>query len=628
MQSLQSLDLSSNQLNGSFPDIGDSGMTSLTTLNVSHNLLSGALPSTLNTTLAAHLTTCDLFPQDTSQQGFYCPTRAMDACFVAGVCILPSAQSQALLDLQNALSLYPTVWTSTPPDCTSSGVTCDVQQRVTSVLLPALGLTGTIPSTIGLLGATLTSLNLGTDVHQVGNSISGGIPSSIGDLTGLTYLNLAGNQLSGPIPSTVSQLTQLQYLNLADNQHLNGTIPAGITQLTQLQYLALSNNQLSGSIPSDIGDALTQLTYLTLGTNQLSGSIPTSIASLTGLVILDLSVNKLSGWIPSPLPPSWSTMVGCTIAPQLTDSEGFYCVGPSAPVPPVCDAAYLCTVPPDQAVAVIDLRDGLDTVSEWTGTEPNCRTWAPALRCNSLGRVVSIDLAGRSLAGSIPSTIGLLNSTLVSLNMSANGLTGSLPSSLGSLTSLAYLRLGSNNLAGPLPSGITGLVDLVTLELGDNQLLSGTLPSDLGSLSSLRTLDLSDNQFSGTLPSSITDLTDLTLLDISSNSLSGPIPAGIGSLSSLQTLDASHNRLNGTAPLGGIEDLTALSSLSLAYNDLAGEPPPTFGSTRLRSPSWTCLTTNSPARSRPPSLPCRACSPSTSPATSSTAASRTSVIQA
>ena len=129
--------------------------------------------------------------------------------------------------------------------------------------------------------------------------MSGSIPTSLGNLTKLTRLNLSENQLSGPIPASLGNLTNLTLLDLRENQ-LSGTIPAWLGNLTNLTGLYLGSNQLSGSIPTSLGN-LTNLRGLSLGDNQLSGPIPASLGNLTNLTHLFLWGNQLSGEIPASL---------------------------------------------------------------------------------------------------------------------------------------------------------------------------------------------------------------------------------------------------------------------------------------------------------------------------------------
>nr|XP_043629759.1 putative receptor-like protein kinase At3g47110 [Erigeron canadensis] len=176
---------------------------------------------------------------------------------------------------------------------------------------------GVVPTSVGNLSHQLSHLELG------GNQLYGSLPSSIGNLVGLTYLTLEENQLTGKIPSTIGMLSKLHEAYFYENQfsntvphaignlsmltliylgsnRLEGDIPPSMGNCHQLQGLYLQNNKLSGKIPKEILQ-LSSLIFLYLSNNSLFGSIPTEVEDLKSLNELDLSHNHLSGFIPSSL---------------------------------------------------------------------------------------------------------------------------------------------------------------------------------------------------------------------------------------------------------------------------------------------------------------------------------------
>jgi len=128
-------------------------------------------------------------------------------------------------------------------------------------------------------------------------SLSRPIPSSMGNLKSLSWLNLSSNQINGSIPLSIGDMTSLRSIYLGKNE-LSGSIPATIGNLKNLIFMHLSFNQLSGSLPSSLGD-ITNLLTLSLEKNQLSGAIPSSIGNLVNLATILLDNNQLSGAIPS-----------------------------------------------------------------------------------------------------------------------------------------------------------------------------------------------------------------------------------------------------------------------------------------------------------------------------------------
>jgi hypothetical protein len=157
------------------------------------------------------------------------------------------------------------------------------------------------------------------------NVFSGELPSGLGRLTALTYLNVSmnrftgkvmektflyklmalqqlvldGNLFSGTIPTDVGFLTTLTLFSnvvpwsanqtdpaSSEVRLLSGTIPTAFGLLTKLNLLDLSGNRLTGSIPTEIANLGETLTYLSLSNNNLSGLLPTELGSLSNLGML------------------------------------------------------------------------------------------------------------------------------------------------------------------------------------------------------------------------------------------------------------------------------------------------------------------------------------------------------
>ena len=298
-------------------------------------------------------------------------------------------------------------------------------------------------------GGHVASLSLGTNI------LNGSIPPELGNLTGLTYLDLDWNALSGSIPSQLSSLANLTYLDLHYNQ-LSGSIPPGLGGLANLTVLSLSYNQLTGSIPSQLA-SLAHLTDLNLASNQLSGSIPPVLGNLTKLISLYLEYNQLSGSIP----PELASLVNLT---SLSLSK-----------------------------------------NQLSGVIP------PEL--GNLANLASLGLWSNQLSGAIPPELGSLTN-LTSLLLDSNQLSGAIPPVLGSLTKLTSLRLDSNDLSGAIPHELGNLANLTLLWLDSNG-LSGAIPPELVNLTNLYSLGLKYNWLTipDPYPSDPPTLLDIFLLD-------------------------------------------------------------------------------------------------------------------
>lgn len=133
------------------------------------------------------------------------------------------------------------------------------------------------------------SCNYFQDIH---------IPSFLGQLTSLRYLNLSFASFVGEIQEVLNGFSnstnnRLESIDLSFNL-LKGELPASLGMLKNLQELKLRNNSFWGSIPNSIGN-LSSLRTLDLAFNHMNGSIPESLGHLSQLVDLDLSWNSWEG---------------------------------------------------------------------------------------------------------------------------------------------------------------------------------------------------------------------------------------------------------------------------------------------------------------------------------------------
>lgn len=287
----------------------------------------------------------------------------------------------------------------------------------------------------------------GTHVTGI-NLFNNGLSGTVGDLSGLPYLeflSLAHNNIGGSIPTSINSLLYMDWLDLSYN-NLSGTVPY-LGDCIDLTHLGLGGNQLEGTIPTWL-DNLPVIAYIGFRENNLTGNIP-SLDNCSYLQIVDFSLNQLSGTIPA-FPGSHP---------------------------------YFHTI-----------RLGNNQLS---GTVPDL---------SNLTSLDLLDVSFNQLSGEFP--VWLANhSGFDSLNLSHNDFTGMIPDLLN-LTALRYLYLNGNNFSGYLPRVYT-LTSLQYLNLSDNR-LSGNLSGEISYLTALKQLRLEGNKLKGTIPSSITNLTNLT----------------------------------------------------------------------------------------------------------------------
>ena len=149
----------------------------------------------------------------------------------------------------------------------------------------------------------LTRLELKGGTSSSNNQLTGNIPSELGNLSDLAYLDLSGNMLGGQIPTRLGSLTNLTHLDLSNNS-LTGTIPAELGNLSNLEFLDLSGNKLTGRIATSLGNLKNSIETLRINNTGLEGCIPDELkyvqSSSTDIPQLNLVLPFCSEYRPPP----------------------------------------------------------------------------------------------------------------------------------------------------------------------------------------------------------------------------------------------------------------------------------------------------------------------------------------
>ncbi|CDP20683.1 unnamed protein product [Coffea canephora] len=525
-----------------------------------------------------------------SQIPFGCTRQVHSSNFT---CI--ESERQALLRLRDSLtdeSNRLSSWIG--EDCCSwDGISC----HKTTGYVVTLDLRNTYlsPSLVNLTNLRYLDLSL--------NNFSGiRIPTYLGLLKDLRYLNLSDAGFVGEVPHHLGNLSHLRYLDidlegcrlvvphllyvnftslsslkLSFNQFLNPTLPPWLRNLTGLQDLGLGANNLDDKV-HDTFRQMTSLVNLDLGGNHFDTSTLRSICNISSLTSLDMSDNELQGSIPSEIGqfPQLTVLklsnnrLNDTIPYslwQLTKLQALY-IGANA----------LTGVLSEHHFAKLKELKRLDISLNLLSLHVSS-SWVPPFQLQYIG------MGSNHLSGRIHLCLGNLRNLRI-LHLGSNSLYGQIPGSLGNLGELIILQLSKNRFDGKLPPSMQNLKRLQSLDLGENR-IADTIPPWIGErLSDLEFLTLQSNNFHGGISNTLCQLPYLQVLNLAHNDLSGSIPHCFKNFTAMESTEPGtfqYSNYTYHDPIlhnfkAGIEleyskNMESVKSISLSGNNLVGEIP-------------------------------------------------------
>ncbi|KAG6658638.1 hypothetical protein CIPAW_04G175600 [Carya illinoinensis] len=423
--------------------------------------------------------------------------------------------------------------------CSWEGVECNHHTgHVIGLDLSASCLNGSINSNSSLFRLShLRSLNLAYNNFNYSK-----IPSTVGNLSRLTYLNFSESYVSGKVPFEVSYLSKLSSLDFSSNYDLViGSLTRLVQNLTRLEEILLSYVNISSRVPKSLAN-LSSLRTLELEGCGLYGEFPIQIFQLPELQNLDIRSNEnLTGQLPE--------FHSSTVLQTLQLSQTSF----SAKLP--------------TSIGNLNSLEGLCIdYCNFSGSIPNS-IW-------NLTQLTNLHLSGNSFDDLSCLTKANSNDTLPHLqylHLSSLNLT-KFPNFLRNQNKLETLILSQNNIHGIIPKWVfnASKESLQGLYLSNNFLTGFENSRDVLRLPNLQHLDLENNRLRGFLPIPPPSIRSYR---VRNNSFTGEVSPLFCNLSSLYVLDFSYNNLSGQLHPCFCKLSQTLKVLALRGNNIGGTIP-------------------------------------------------------
>ncbi|XP_022850729.1 LRR receptor-like serine/threonine-protein kinase ERECTA [Olea europaea var. sylvestris] len=150
------------------------------------------------------------------------------------------------------------------------------------------------------------------------NKYKGLLPSCLGNMTSLRFIDLSYNRFVGNIAfSPLPKLKSLEYL-LDVLMAISGPLKLPSSAKLDMGLLDISNNDMRGEVPTNISAVFPNLIVLNMSRNVFDGCVPSSFDDLKSLEFLDLSNNNLSGQVPEELGAGSSSLLPISMGKMTT----------------------------------------------------------------------------------------------------------------------------------------------------------------------------------------------------------------------------------------------------------------------------------------------------------------------
>ncbi|KAJ9539774.1 hypothetical protein OSB04_026280 [Centaurea solstitialis] len=406
------------------------------------------------------------------------------------------------------------------------------------------------------------------------------VPSFIGSLENLRYLNLSKSKFGGTIPPQLGNLSELQVFCLGSFYDIRDGLESTsvfnmhwLSNLRLLHHLDMSGVDLSKAIDwLQVINTLPSLVELHLpycGLPDIHPFVPS--LNITSLSVLDLSDNYFdNGYV-----PRWVFSITSLVSLDLSWCDFHGLIPGSTGSFRNLTSLKLLHVSGNAFMTSSTVLKALSSIG---------------------GNLISLEIKFSNVLIS-SDLVALHNLTsLLNLDLSQNQLTETIPKSMGNLCNLRHVHMALNSFKNiSLTNFLKSFLECESPSLEslflDESKLSGHLPDSIGRLSFLRSLSLSGNFISGSIPYSIGSLSSLEKLNLENNQLNGSVPDSIGLLSKLEYLDIGYNLLTGVVSEAHFDKLGRLKVLVGSNNNLTFRPRvenwiPAFRLRTLRLRFW------------------------------------------